>query len=189
MRVKHFLTRLPCLMLLVQCGLVGTLQYHKISTSFPLNVTLLSILYISLSSQLSRFQHLFTIHNFFFLHSQMSNITIKLSKFNFVYVTFLLSTTHVFSFLIYLYSLFMNATQSLGTAVKFTLFLTIILSYLLCFASVMSLSAFSFPLHLRQTTPPSDPKTSSTPLPLSSHSHWGADLLTQSQRKLNQVRT
>ncbi|KAG4960213.1 hypothetical protein AAZX31_13G195300 [Glycine max] len=52
----------------------------------------------------------------------------------------------------------------------------------------MSLSAFSFPLHLRQTTPPSDPKTSSTPLPLSSHSHWGADLLTQSQRKLNQVK-
>ena len=37
--------------------------------------------------------------------------------------------------------------------------------------------SFSFPLHLRQT-----------PLPLPSHSHWCADPLTQSQRKLNQVR-
>lgn len=52
----------------------------------------------------------------------------------------------------------------------------------------MALSALSFPLHLRQTTP-SDPKTS-TPLALpSSHSHWGVDLLTQSLRRHNQVRT
>ncbi|CAJ1962279.1 unnamed protein product [Sphenostylis stenocarpa] len=47
----------------------------------------------------------------------------------------------------------------------------------------MALSALSFPLHMRHT-PPSEPK-GSTP---SSHSHWGADLLTQSSRVHNQVR-
>ncbi|XP_020221159.1 probable 1-deoxy-D-xylulose-5-phosphate synthase, chloroplastic isoform X2 [Cajanus cajan] len=40
----------------------------------------------------------------------------------------------------------------------------------------MALSAFSFPIHLRQATP------------LGSHSHWGAHLLTLSQHRLNQVR-
>ncbi|RDX64451.1 putative 1-deoxy-D-xylulose-5-phosphate synthase, chloroplastic, partial [Mucuna pruriens] len=48
----------------------------------------------------------------------------------------------------------------------------------------MALSTFSFPLHLRQATP-SVPKTL---IPFSSHSHWGVDLLSQSQHRLNQVR-
>ncbi|KAK7359651.1 hypothetical protein VNO77_01613 [Canavalia gladiata] len=47
----------------------------------------------------------------------------------------------------------------------------------------MALCAFSFPLRLRQATV-SDPRRS---IPLGSHSHWGADLLCHSQRRLNQV--
>lgn len=53
--------------------------------------------------------------------------------------------------------------------------------------SLMALSAFSLPLHLTQATP-SDPKTS-TPLALSSHSHWAGYPLSLSQHRLNQVRT
>ncbi|KAK7303177.1 hypothetical protein RJT34_14079 [Clitoria ternatea] len=48
----------------------------------------------------------------------------------------------------------------------------------------MALSAFSFPLYLSQPTTP-DPIRS---VPSNSHSHWGADLLCQSQRRLNKVR-
>jgi len=55
-------------------------------------------------------------------------------------------------------------------------------------SSAMALSALSFPLNLRHTTP-SDPKTSN-PLALpSSHSQWGTDLLTQSPRRHSQVST
>jgi len=94
---KPFLTRLSCDVLVLECGLVGTLLYHKIGPIFSLSCPFY-ISYCRLNPL--RFRHgdiFLPISNFYFaiqtqfLHSQMSIITIKLPKFiSFLSLSFIL---------------------------------------------------------------------------------------------------